>query len=432
MPITLLLADDSVVIQKLVGLSFANEDIELVAVDNGDDAISRARECKPDIVLADVVMPGKSGYEVCSEIRNNPELADTPVLLLTGTFEAFDESRATDVGATGHITKPFEAQALVDRVHQLLAEQTPAAETSQADASASNDFFDDNVSHLGESVGGMGGAETFAITADDLGDELLPDAAVTPIPSEPAPVSTEAPNPDQTLFVDDFFSQPEAMPDPGDFSDDPKMPSADLEVPSLDATMLANDIFGSGPDISGAGELDDSFETGLTDPVSSPMPASQALDIDFGSAHVPDSIVPDNANDYDVSTSDLRVDPTHEDPGWSEGIPAGVVTEPAPIDTPKVKTSPPAPATEVAAAPVETASLDEARPDLTPAMQDRIHDTVEKVAWEAFSDISDDIVRQLTKRVEQIAWEVIPQMAETLIQDEIRRMKGQEGEESED
>ena len=66
---TLLLADDSVVIQKLVGLSFANEDVELSTTDNGDDAIARARELKPDLILADVVMPGKSGYDVCREVR---------------------------------------------------------------------------------------------------------------------------------------------------------------------------------------------------------------------------------------------------------------------------------------------------------------------------------------------------------------------------
>ena len=64
MPKTLLLADDSVTIQKVVGISFASEDITLITVDNGDDAIVKAREIRPDMVLADVVMPGKNGYEV--------------------------------------------------------------------------------------------------------------------------------------------------------------------------------------------------------------------------------------------------------------------------------------------------------------------------------------------------------------------------------
>ncbi|HTO53495.1 MAG TPA: response regulator [Myxococcota bacterium] len=125
MPKTLLLADDSVTIQKVVGITFANEDVELVTVDNGDDALTRARQVKPDLVLADIGMPGLNGYELCAAIRRDPNLSHIPVLLLTGTFETYDESRARDVGASGHIAKPFEAQALVDRVFQLLAQAPP-------------------------------------------------------------------------------------------------------------------------------------------------------------------------------------------------------------------------------------------------------------------------------------------------------------------
>jgi hypothetical protein len=67
-----------------------------------------------------------------------------------------------------------------------------------------------------------------------------------------------------------------------------------------------------------------------------------------------------------------------------------------------------------------------ATPDISPVMRQRIHDTLEKVAWEAFSDLSDTIVRQVLERFETIAWEVIPQMAEALVREEIRRMKGEE------
>ncbi len=126
MPKTLLLADDSITIQRVVGITFANEDYEITTVDNGDDAVSKAAEIKPDIVLADVIMPKKNGYEVCHAIKNNPELKDIPVLLLAGTFEAFDENRAREVGANGHITKPFESQALIDKVNALVEGGVPA------------------------------------------------------------------------------------------------------------------------------------------------------------------------------------------------------------------------------------------------------------------------------------------------------------------
>src|SRR5262245_18342886 len=126
MPKTLLLADDSVTIQKVVGITFANEDVELVTVDNGDDALTRARQVKPDLVLADIGMPGLTGYELCAAIRRDPNLSHIPVLLLTGTFETYDEARAREVGANGHIAKHFEVQALVDRVFQLIAQAKPA------------------------------------------------------------------------------------------------------------------------------------------------------------------------------------------------------------------------------------------------------------------------------------------------------------------
>jgi CheY-like chemotaxis protein len=117
---TLLLADDSVTMQKVVGITFANEDIQLVTVDNGDAALDRARQIRPDIVLADIGMPGLSGYELCHAIKSDPALGHVRVILLTGTFDTYDEARAREVGADAHVAKPFEAQALVDQVRALL------------------------------------------------------------------------------------------------------------------------------------------------------------------------------------------------------------------------------------------------------------------------------------------------------------------------
>ena len=191
MPKTILLADDSITIQKVVAISFASENITVLTVDNGDDAITKAREVHPDIVLADVVMPGKNGYEVCEAIKADPELAHIPVLLLTGTFEAFDESRARDAGSAGHIAKPFEAQSLVNEVRRLIepaAASTPAppvpAATESAQSPATSDgafdFFDDEAgppeltpAHDPLDDGGdpdfQNSASDFTVGADGLG-----------------------------------------------------------------------------------------------------------------------------------------------------------------------------------------------------------------------------------------------------------------------
>ncbi len=120
MPKNLLLADDSITIQKVVGITFANEDIKVTCVDNGEAAIAKARELKPDLILADVVMPKRNGYEVCEAVKSDPALRHIPVLLLAGTFEAFDEQRARAARADGHIAKPFESQALINKVREVL------------------------------------------------------------------------------------------------------------------------------------------------------------------------------------------------------------------------------------------------------------------------------------------------------------------------
>ena len=121
MPYTLLLADDSVTIQRVIELTFADEDVIVVAVSDGDQAIERLEASPPDIVLADIGMPGKNGYEVAQYIRRSPKLSHIPVVLLTGAFEPVDQARANDAGCNGVLAKPFEPQLVIGRVKELLA-----------------------------------------------------------------------------------------------------------------------------------------------------------------------------------------------------------------------------------------------------------------------------------------------------------------------
>ena len=116
----ILLADDSPTIQRLVSQTFAGGEFDVICVSNGDAAIKRFEELRPDLVLADIYMPGKNGYEVCALVKKHPVLGGTPVVLLAGAFDAYDEETASQVGAATHITKPFEPQALVNLVVSLL------------------------------------------------------------------------------------------------------------------------------------------------------------------------------------------------------------------------------------------------------------------------------------------------------------------------
>jgi len=126
MPYKLLLADDSVTIQRVIELTFAEEDVTVMAVSDGQQAIDLIQAAPPDIVLADVGMPERDGYEVAAFVKDDPALAHIPVLLLTGAFEPIDEERAQAVRCDGVLAKPFEPQMLISRVKTLLQRAAPS------------------------------------------------------------------------------------------------------------------------------------------------------------------------------------------------------------------------------------------------------------------------------------------------------------------
>lgn len=128
MPKTVLLADDSATIRKVVELTFSDTDIRVVAVSDGRQALERLEQLDPDLVLADVVMPEPSGYEICSRVKASRR--PVPVLLLAGTFEPFDEQRAVDCGADGQLVKPFDSRELLERVQLLLSGRPAPVERS--------------------------------------------------------------------------------------------------------------------------------------------------------------------------------------------------------------------------------------------------------------------------------------------------------------
>lgn len=132
----LLLADDSPTIQKVISLTFEDEDFEVVAVGDGAQALrALAAEPPPDVVLADVVMPGPDGYELCERIKRDARLKNIPVVLLVGTFEPFNEAEARRVGADTVLTKPFQSiRNLVGKVGSLLGGESKADESAPASA----------------------------------------------------------------------------------------------------------------------------------------------------------------------------------------------------------------------------------------------------------------------------------------------------------
>ncbi len=129
----LLLADDSITIQKVVELILTEEDFEIKSTGNGEEALAAIPSFNPDIVLADIDMPKMNGYQLCEKIKQDPFTSGIPVILLTGAFEPIDEELVNRVGADDFITKPFESQELISKVNAALAvSAVPEIEEAEA------------------------------------------------------------------------------------------------------------------------------------------------------------------------------------------------------------------------------------------------------------------------------------------------------------
>lgn len=416
----LLLADDSITIQKVIGITFAHEDYQLSVVDNGDAALQKARETRPDLILADVLMPGMNGYDLCAAVKQDPMLKAVPVLLLAGTFEPFDEAKAKEVAADSWIAKPFSSQALIDQVQTLLeqagqqqneipqdigleevaeildapavesdiwaevAEPAADAETSFADISmdldqppateapvdeawddvsfAENDLTKDEETPLDE--GGWdtldeGTAEAPLTVEEDLSVE---------VPEEEAP-QPAAEDEVMPLEEDEPFLGEEPLPEPIEDAPDEEeffeLQEEDiLELDDEDILVLEEE----------GDEVDEVAET----PVG-----IEAVDDDLLSVE-----------DELLLTEDMAVSPLsveEEDEPVMPAVAAPALTE------------------EVVAK--QTGGLSEAQ----------LEAIVERVVGRVVEELAN-------KMVEKVAWEVVPDLAESMIKDEIHKIKQGAGE----
>jgi CheY-like chemotaxis protein len=131
----ILVADDNSNVQKTVTLALEDLGVEVVAVNNGEAAVRKLSEISPDLVLADIFMPVRNGYEVCEYIKKNPRFSHLPVVLLVGAFDPLDERESQRVGADGILKKPFVppdpliamVKTMLDRVENEHAVAVPVA-----------------------------------------------------------------------------------------------------------------------------------------------------------------------------------------------------------------------------------------------------------------------------------------------------------------
>ncbi len=160
----ILLADDSPTIRKVVELTFEDEGIEVHTVADGDAAMVKFVQIQPDIVIADVNMPGMSGYRLCEMIKQDETTHDIPVILLVGSFEPFDPGEASRVGSNYYFTKPFRSiRELVDKVHEFLDADGSAVSGETNDI---EELYIDSLQSTDDMPGPEDDADVFAVPSE--------------------------------------------------------------------------------------------------------------------------------------------------------------------------------------------------------------------------------------------------------------------------
>jgi len=120
----ILIVDDEPNIVTLLEFLMRGSDYEVRVARNGEEALRRAESFRPDLILLDVMMPQRSGFEVCQKIRENPALRDVKIVMLTAKGRDVEKNRGLNLGANAYVTKPFSTKELMNTVRCLLSAGT--------------------------------------------------------------------------------------------------------------------------------------------------------------------------------------------------------------------------------------------------------------------------------------------------------------------
>ncbi len=117
---TILLVDDSPAHLKLMEQALAGKDYEFLTAEDGEEALARATRQRPDLILLDVILPKKNGYQVCRQLKASAETKQIPVILVTSRVQESDKYWGIKQGADGYVTKPFRPEDLLEAVESQL------------------------------------------------------------------------------------------------------------------------------------------------------------------------------------------------------------------------------------------------------------------------------------------------------------------------
>ncbi len=419
MPKKLLLAEDSLTIRKVFELALSRSDIAITAVDNGEDAVRLAGEIFPDLVVADLTLPGKNGFAVAAELRAMEKTEKIPVLILSGTLVPLDEARFKASGARGVLFKPFESRELLENI-----ERSPARERAG--------------SGVPETAGGAGGRRALGLQrrpgrGRGRGGEIRgarAGGAGRAAPRGDPPRGGQGPPRLQRVRCVDRrdrrgrarFLRGAAPPAPA-----PKVEHMERVLP-VDSPPPVTDLSPALDEVEEIEEIEhlEDVEVPMppADTVSTETPASLRILSDATAQTVVDEPVPapPAAAESDVPAPVAAETAVAEHAGL-EPVVAGEAAEETHPASPGAFIAPP----DAGSRPGDAELREFFAGRAAEIFRTVASEAVEKVMWEMTDRLAAEFSAKLRESVEAVAWEVIPSTAEALIREEIARIRGQAG-----
>ena len=416
MPKKLLLAEDSLTIRKVFELALSRSDIAITSVDNGEDAVRLAGEIFPDLVVADLTLPGKNGFAVAAELRAMEKTEKIPVLILSGTMVPLDEARFKASGARGVLFKPFESRELLESIEGLLRAEAPVPESLKPlEAPAVDEHWDfSDVLDEVEAEAGKSAALAPAGREGLLPGALLPgggrvpptfnefDVSIDEIEGGSREFSAEPPAPapkvdpvERVLHADSPPPVTDLSPSPDEVEEIEEVENLeDIEVPAPPADTVSGETPVSLRILSHA-----TAQTVVDEPVTAP-PAAAGSD-------GPAPVAADTAVAEHTGLEPVEGEAAEE-------------THPA---SPGTFIAPP----DAGFRPGDAELREFFAGRAAEIFRAVATEAVEKVMWEMTDRLAAEFSAKLRESVESVAWEVIPSTAETLIREEIARIRGQAG-----
>ncbi len=422
----LLLAEDSLTIRKVFELALSRSDIAITAVDNGEDAVRLAGEIFPDLVVADLTLPGKNGFAIAAELRAMEKTEKIPVLILSGTLVPLDEARFKASGARGVLFKPFESRELLENIERLFREEAQVAESRKPqEVPAVDERWD----------------------FSDVMDEVEAEAGKSPAP---APAAREGLLPGAILpgggkgppTLNEFdVSIDEIEGGSSEFSTEPPPPAPKVDhverVFHADSPPPVTDLSPALDDVEEIGEIEHLEDVEVPMPpadiVSAETPASLRIFSHTTEQPVLDEPVPAVAAAESDFLASVAAEPAVAEPDAAEPVVAGPdAAEPVVAGQAVEESHPASPGMFIAPPDEGSRPGDTELREFFAGRAEEIFRTVaseavEKVMWEMTDRLAAEFSAKLRESVDAVAWEVIPSTAEALIREEIGRIRAKAG-----